>query len=104
MFGGGSAERAAAPAPAVAAAPEPEALVTVIATDPVRVKVVRQSNNEELFQGQMEKGERREFPNVPLWVTATALESVRLEYKGKQFKMQKTGYDRVPIDATQFPR
>jgi len=100
---GGSSEHAA-PVTAAVTTPVPEATVAVIATDPVRVKVVRQSNGEELFQGQMEKGERREFPNVPLWVTATALESVRLEYKGKQFMIQKKGYDRVAIDATQFAR
>jgi cytoskeleton protein RodZ len=101
---GGSSEHAASPAPAAVVAPASDPTVTVIATDPVRVKVVRQSNGEELFQGQMEKGERREFPNVPLWVTATALESVRLEYKGKEFMIQAKGYNRVPVDATQFAR
>ena len=70
--------------------------------DPVRVKVARQSDGAELFQGQMERSERRDFPNVPLWVTATALESVRLEFKGKQFMIQAKGYNRVPVDANQF--
>jgi hypothetical protein len=105
IFGGGAPAAPERPAPApVAVAPAPEALVSIIATDPVRIKVARQSDGAELFQGQLERNERREFPNVPLWLTATALESVRLEYKGKQFMIQAKGYNRVPIDANQFAR
>ena len=100
--GGGSSTAERAPAVTVAAAPVPEATLGVIALDPVRVKVARQSDGTELFQGQLEKGERREFPNVPLWITATALESIHLEYRGKQFMIPRKGYDRVSVDANQF--
>ena len=104
LFGGGSSEHVAVtPAPA-AVAPAPEPMLAIIATEPVRIKVVRQSDGAELFQGQLEKDERREFPNAPILLTATALESVRLEYKGKQFMFQGKGYKRVPVDANQFPR
>ena len=102
LFGGGSTAAEHAPAVAVAPAPAVDASVAVIALDPVRVKVARQSDGTELFQGQLEKGERREFPNVPLWITATALESIHLEFKGKQFMIPRKGYDRVSVDANQF--
>jgi hypothetical protein len=101
IWGGGAADRVPA-APAAAVAPAPEPVLTVIATEPVRVKVARQSDGRELFQGTMEANERRDFPSVPLWITATALESIRLEVKGKQFMIQKKGYDRVSVDASQF--
>ena len=101
LFGSSSVkvERAA---PATVVAPATESGLAVIALDPVRVKVARQSDGAELFQGQLERNERREFPNVPLWITATALESIHLEYKGKQFMIPRKGYDRVPVDANQF--
>jgi cytoskeleton protein RodZ len=100
---GGATERSPSAA-STPVAPAPEAMLSIIALEPVRVKIVRQSDGAELFQGELEKDERREFPNTPIWLTATALESIRLEYKGKQFMIQAKGYNRVPVDANQFNR
>jgi cytoskeletal protein RodZ len=100
LFGSGPAtvERPAAAAASSAVQSAPDATVAVVALDPVRIKVVRQSDNAELFQGQLDAGGRHEFPNIPLYLTATALESVRIEYMGKQYDTRMKGYNRVRID------
>jgi cytoskeleton protein RodZ len=69
----GSGLAAPAPAGAPARASEiseapvsaPAAVVTIVATQAVRVKLVRKSDGVELFQGPLQAGERREYPNVP---------------------------------------
>jgi len=72
--------------------------LTLTALETVRIKVVRQSDGTELYQGSLDRGERREYPNVPIFLTATALQSVRIEVKGKTYAINKTGWDRVPLD------
>jgi transcriptional regulator with XRE-family HTH domain len=100
LFSGSSPARphaepvAAAPAgTAEAAAP-----VTLIALAPLQVKVARQADGQELYQGPMARNERREFPNVGLWITSYTVESLRVEYKGAlyEFPGQK-GHARVPL-------
>jgi len=84
--------------PAAAVPPETAAPVTLIALAPLQVKVVRQSDGQELYQGPMARNERRDFPNVGLWITSYTVESLRIEYKGAlyEFPGQK-GHARVPL-------
>lgn len=81
-------------APVVAAAPT----VTIVALEPVRIKVVRKSDGMELFQGALQAGERRDYPNTPLYLTASELGAVEIEYKGRRFPTGHTGHDRIQFD------
>jgi cytoskeleton protein RodZ len=91
------AERpAATPTPA----PAEGATLTLVAAQPMRLKVVRQADGVELFQGQIEAGTRKDFPNVPLHVTSTALEHLSIEHKGKTWPTGHTGYFRISLDFT----
>ena len=78
--------------------------LTIVATDDVQVKVVQRSGSEGsvLFQGSLRKGERRDFPNLPLYLTATALENVQIEYHGRAYAAG-SGYNRVALDFTRLP-
>jgi transcriptional regulator with XRE-family HTH domain len=76
----------------------PAAVVSIVALQPVRVKLVRKSDGVELFQGQLQAGERREYPNVPIYLTASDLSSVELEYKGRPYSTGHTGHDRIQFD------
>jgi cytoskeleton protein RodZ len=76
----------------------PAATVSIVATEPVRIKVVRKSDDKELFQGQLQAGERREFPNVPIFLTASELGSVQIDYKGHRNSTGFTGYQRIQFD------
>jgi transcriptional regulator with XRE-family HTH domain len=90
----------AAPAPAAAAVSPaaPDAVVSIAALDPVRIKVVRQSDGTELYQGPLERGERRDYPNVPLYLTSNALESVEIVYKDKHYSTGQKGWSKVALD------
>ena len=100
---GGSSSPEPGRAAAVVSSPvqqAPEAMVAIVALDAIRVKVVRQSDGTELYQGPLAANERREFENVPLYLTASALESVAIEYKGKRYPTGLTGHNRVAIDLS----
>ncbi len=81
-------------APSVA----PAAVVSIVALQPVRVKLVRKSDGVELFQGALQTGEHREYPNVPIYLTASDLSLVEIEYKGRQYPTGHTGHDRIQFD------
>jgi cytoskeletal protein RodZ len=76
----------------------PAASVAIVATEPVRIKVVRKSDGVELFQGPLQGGERREYPNVPIYLTATDLGAVELEYKGHRYPTGHSGHERIQFD------
>jgi cytoskeleton protein RodZ len=76
----------------------PAAVVAIVALQPVRVKLVRKSDGVELFQGPLQAGERREYPNVPIYLTASELSSVEIEYKGHQYPTGHAGHDRIQFD------
>jgi transcriptional regulator with XRE-family HTH domain len=90
--------RAPSPRPEPVAASEAAAPVTLIALAPLQVKVARQADGQELYQGPMARNERRDFPNIGLWITSYTVESLRIEYKGAlyEFPGQK-GHARVPL-------
>jgi len=76
----------------------PAASVAIVALDPVRIKVVRKSDGVELYQGPLQAGERREYPNVPLYLTASDLGAVELDYKGHRYPTGHTGHERIQFD------
>jgi cytoskeleton protein RodZ len=85
-----------------AVAPAADGTVTIYALAPGELLVRRQSDNQELYQGPIETNERKEFPNIPLVVTAKALENLRIDYKGKIYKFTKQGWDHQPLDFTKM--
>ena len=84
--------------PVEMAASAPAASVAIVALAPVRIKVVRKSDEVELFQGQLQAGERREYPNVPIFLTATDLGAVEIDYKGHRYPTGHAGHERVQFD------
>ena len=86
-------------APATAAAVSPAARsITLIALDTVRIKLVEESTNRELFQGTLVRGESRSFTKTgSLLLTASALESIEIEMNGRRFPTGETGYSRIRI-------
>ena len=83
---------------AEAVAPAPANSVSIVATEGVRVKVVRRSDGMELFQGPLQAGERKEFPNVALFLTASDQGAVEIEYKGRRYPTGYTGHERIQFD------
>ncbi|HEY1765759.1 MAG TPA: hypothetical protein VGF85_12615, partial [Opitutaceae bacterium] len=83
---------------AEAPAAQPAATISIVALGSVKVKVVRKSDAFVLYQGAMEPGERREYPNIPLYLTASDLGAVEIEYKGHRYPTGRTGHDRVQFD------
>ena len=81
-----------------APAPAPAGTVTIVALEAVRIKVVRKSDGLELFQGALQAGDRRDYPNTPLYLTATELGSIEIEYKGHRYPTGHTGHDRIQFD------
>jgi hypothetical protein len=103
IVGGGPAASEAVRPAAIVSAPAqrvPDATVAIVGVDDIRIKVVRQSDGVELYQGPLARGERREFENVPLYLTASALENVAIEYKGKRYPTGLTGRNRVAVDLS----
>ncbi|HEY1793063.1 MAG TPA: helix-turn-helix domain-containing protein [Opitutaceae bacterium] len=95
-----AAHESARAAPEIQAATPagPAAIVTVVATQPVRIKLVRKSDGVELFQGQLQAGDRRDVPNVPIYLTASDQAAVELEYKGRLIPTGHSGYERIQFD------
>jgi len=95
-----------APAPARATPSEiseapaaaPSSSVSIVALEPVRIKVVRKADGIELFQGPLQAGEHREYANVPLYLTASDLAAVEIEYKGKRYPTGHSGHERIQFD------
>jgi cytoskeletal protein RodZ len=105
VSGGSSSESSQTAAASASLQSVPSDNMTFVALAPVRIKLARQSDGAELFQGPLAQGERHDAPNIPLFLTATALESIQIEYKGKLYNMSLVsggkGLQRVKINA--FP-
>ena len=61
---------------------------------------MRKSDGVELYQGPLQAGERRDYANVPIYLTASELGSVEIEYKGHRYPTGHTGHDRIQFDFT----
>ena len=79
--------------------PAAEAKIKLIALDSVRVQV-ENGDRTVLFQGQMVRGEMREFPPVRINVWATARDAIEFEFKGNRYSTGQTGRDWVGFDPT----
>jgi len=93
-----SAEPAPGAEPAATVAAEvPQ--ITFVALGTVRIKVVRESDQEELYQGTLVRGESRSFERGSrLLVTADARENLEVEVDGRRFPTGLTGYGRFNVD------
>jgi len=91
------ANAAATQSAAAAATAEVQAAVTLVAIQPVAVRVFRQADSVEIFNEQMTANEHKDFPNEGLIVTASALESVQFEFKGARFRFAAKGRTRGEI-------
>jgi transcriptional regulator with XRE-family HTH domain len=103
LAGAGAPAAGARGSPAIgevseSAAAMPAATVTIVAIEPVRIKVVRKSDGVQLFQGPLQGGERQDYPNVPIFLTASELGAVEIEYKGRRYPTGHTGHDRIQFD------
>jgi hypothetical protein len=72
--------------------------VSIVALADVRTKVVRKSDGAELYQGPMQSGEHRDYANVPIYLTASELGAIEIEYKGKRYPTGHSGHDRIQFD------
>lgn len=76
-----------------------EPSVTLVALDTVRVKVVQDSDNRELFQGTLARGQTQIVPKQgALYITASAGKNLVIEINGKRYPMPFEGYDRAKIN------
>ncbi len=93
--------RSSAPVPneiSEAPASAPAATVSIVAIEPVRIKVVRKQDGAELFQGPLQTGERKDYANVPIYLTASDLAAVEIEYKGHRYPTGHAGHERIQFD------
>lgn len=73
--------------------------VTLIALDTVRVKVVQESDNRELYQGTLSRGQTQIVAKRgALYITASAGKNLEIEINGKRYPMPFEGYDRAKIN------
>ena len=76
-----------------------EPTVTLIALDTVRVKVVQDADNRELFQGTLVRGQTQTVSKRgALYITASAGKNLEIEINGKRYPMPFEGYDRAKIN------
>ncbi|HZZ18606.1 MAG TPA: RodZ domain-containing protein [Opitutaceae bacterium] len=94
----GHAAPASAPEMSEAPVAAPAPTISIVASEAVRIKVVRKSDGAELFQGALQAGDKRDYPNVPLYLTASDLAAVQIEYKGKAYPTGHSGHDRIQFD------
>lgn len=94
------------PAEATSAMTEPAAAhtMTIIATNPVHVKVQRKnpdaSYGDVLFEGTLNRGDSQVVPwTGPLYITASACENVLIEVNGKRYPTGLTGYATAQLQA-----
>jgi cytoskeleton protein RodZ len=80
----------------------PEKTITLIALDTVSVTVTRKnpddSEGDVLFQGTLTRNQTQTVPwPGPIYITATAGQNLKIEYKGKRFDSKFTGYGRAQM-------
>ena len=77
-----------------------EDVAIIHALDTVRVKVVAEGTNQELYQGTIVRGDSRSFPwEGQLLVTASALENIEIEMDGRRYPTNETGRNRIRIPS-----
>jgi cytoskeleton protein RodZ len=75
-----------------------EPTITLIALDTVRVKIVQESSNQELYQGTLVRGQTQTVPKRgAIYITASAGKNLEIEIAGKRYPMPFEGYDRARV-------
>lgn len=97
LFSGGSRSRAGAAPAAVAQQSLQGPVITLLATNPVHVKVQKKnpdgSYGDVLFDGDLRAGESRVVPRPSaLYITASQCENLLLDVNGRRVPMGMTGY------------
>lgn len=100
--GSDSAKPTAASLPAVATQPAAEPVITIIALDTVRVKVVLVADGRVLFPDTtLARGQSQIVPKPgAIYITASALENIAIEENGRRTQLRDQGfkgYDRVKL-------
>jgi cytoskeleton protein RodZ len=77
--------------------------VTIIANADVKVRVSHfPDDNPVYFYQWMKAGDRHDFENQPMFLSASAMENVKVEYKGQTHDTGQTGTKSVKIDFTKY--
>jgi cytoskeleton protein RodZ len=91
-------EQAATP-PATVVQSDPAQTLVLTAIDEVRIKVVRDLDKTELFQGTLGKGQSKSFKKQgKLLVTVTPGRNLRMEVNGRNYMVPIDGYGQFAID------
>lgn len=84
LFTAAPAAKKSAAESAAAERTAPAATLTFTALDTVRIKLARQSDGRELFQGALARGETRSFAKTtPLFITVEDRTKLRMELNGR---------------------
>jgi cytoskeleton protein RodZ len=74
-------------------------VMKLIALDNVRIKVVQQSDNQVVFDGDLVRGDERAITkHGKVWVTYDLGRNLLVEIRGQQFKMGLPGYGRSTLE------
>lgn len=82
IFGGGSPREAERPVAAMTAPAGPT--MALVATAPVHL-TVSQTDGTVLYSGDLQPGDRREFPDTDLLITTSDIGSMQLEFRGQRY-------------------
>ncbi len=75
-----------------------QAGLTLIALNTVRVKVVQESNNQELYQGTLVRGQTHTVPKRgALLITADAGKNLEIEIAGRRYPMPFEDYNQARV-------
>ena len=78
--------------------------VTVIALADVRIKVTHSPDETQIFQDWLKAGDRKSFPNIPMYLTGSAIENLQVEFNGRVYTpytfVNKKGLQTVRLDFT----
>lgn len=93
-----TAEQPAQP-PAATVQADPAQMLVLTAVDEARIKVVRDLDKTELFQGSLAKGESKSFKKQgKLLITVTPGKNLRMEVNGRSYPIPIDGYGQFGLD------
>lgn len=79
--------------------------VILVTTAPARLDVTHQGTGEVLYRSTTAEttGFRLPVPNVPLTIRSNAMESIKLEFRGRTYETGQTGSSGINIDFSREP-
>ncbi|HVU34064.1 MAG TPA: helix-turn-helix domain-containing protein [Opitutaceae bacterium] len=104
LFSGSSKPTPRVAATSAAVSPSAQPTITLVATNPVHVKVQRKNPDDTygdvLFEGTLNRGDTRVIPRPgALYISATACENVQIEINGRRYGMGLTGVNTGMLPA-----